>query len=233
MQYSQDHADWYDRYYKIEQKDFTSWYIQLLKQLEKIIKPESLLLEVGCGQSKGLRYLVKNDLIKEENIFAIDQSDQAIEFSKQRLPKANLKKGDVYKLEYPENTFDYVLLMETIEHLEYPIPAFKEMFRVLKPGGRLFVSFPNYNNLPWLLLRILSEKFNKPNWINLQPVDKIYGTQNVINIAKKVSFKYLSCAGSNYFPPLLYKYEPELITNMLNGLGLNHLGFHPVLSFEK
>lgn len=228
-----EHINWYNKFYKAEQTDFTSWYTFMLPELIKDLKSDSKLLELGCGQAKGLRYLANQDHIKQENLFGIDQSSIAIKFAKAKLPKANLKQGDVYSLKYNNNTFDFVLMMEVIEHLENPLKALKEAYRVLKSNGILIISFPNYFNLPWLIVRILAEKLNKPNWIVLQPVDKIYTTLHIIKLCEKNSFKYQKCIGSNYFPPILWKYENKKITKFLNKLCLNHLAFHPILIFKK
>jgi ubiquinone/menaquinone biosynthesis C-methylase UbiE len=231
--FNQEHADFYNNYYKTIQKNFTSWYRFMLPELERYLKKDSKLLEVGCGQSKGLRYLAEKELIKESCIFGIDQSEEAISFSEKSLPEANLSFGDAYNINFSDNTFDFVLLMEVIEHIEYPDVALKELYRVTKPNGKLFLSFPNYINLPWLIIRILAQLLNKPNWIVLQPVDKIYGTFNVISMCESTGFVYEKCIGTNYYPPIFYKYEKDGMTHFLNKIGMSHLSFHPVLVFTK
>lgn len=104
---------------------------------------------------------------------------------------------------------------------------------MLKPGGKLFLSFPNYVNFPWLIVRILAERLEKPNWIVLQPVDKIYTTTSVIRFCENAMLEYQECVGSNYFPPVLWRYESKSVTRLLNSLRLGRLSFHPVLQFEK
>ena len=44
---------------------------------------------------------------------------------------------------YPENFFDAVLLFHVIEHLPSPKKILNEIFRILKQGGRVFISCPN------------------------------------------------------------------------------------------
>jgi SAM-dependent methyltransferase len=46
-------------------------------------------------------------------------------------------------LPYPDGHFDYVFSIEGLEHLENPWMFARELCRVLKPGGRLFLSTPN------------------------------------------------------------------------------------------
>jgi len=226
-------VNWYDRFYKNEQTDFPSWYVFMLPELIKEIQENSSLLELGCGQAKGLRYLVNNYYIKQKGVFGIDQSSEAIKFSKKSLPRANLEQGNIYSLKYKNNSIDFVIIMEVIEHLEKPLQAMKEAYRVLKPNGMLILSFPNFFNIPWLILRILSEKLNKPNWVVLQPIDKIYTTSYINKLSKQTGFKYKKIIGSTYFPPILYRYENIIITKLLNKLRLNHLSFHPILFFKK
>jgi SAM-dependent methyltransferase len=62
-------------------------------------------------------------------------------------------RGSVYSLPFRSDTFGTVLLMEVIEHLETPEKAFGEIKRVLKPGGKLIVVFPN--DTVFLIARIL------------------------------------------------------------------------------
>ena len=156
-------AAWYDEFYQQVQKQMGAWYRALIPDLVSELRPESKLLELGCGQGHILRYLVLEKKIQEENIFAIDQSSAAVEFVKNLLPKAGIATGDIYRLEYPRDSFSICLLMETIEHLEEPVPALKQVFGVTAPNGLLYLSFPNFLHLPWLLVRILSEKLNRPS----------------------------------------------------------------------
>lgn len=50
-------------------------------------------------------------------------------------------------LPFENNSFDYVILAEVIEHLKEPYSAVKEINRILKPGGKLVLSTPNILNL--------------------------------------------------------------------------------------
>lgn len=45
---------------------------------------------------------------------------------------------------YPDETFDFVFVCHAFEHTEQPVPAIKEMYRVLKKGGWLMIVTPQY-----------------------------------------------------------------------------------------
>ena len=62
--------------------------------------------------------------------------------------------GDVELLDFVDKTFDVAVMWDVIEHLIRPVVALKELRRVLKPGGYLFVSTDDANHwLPRLLGR--------------------------------------------------------------------------------
>lgn len=51
--------------------------------------------------------------------------------------------GDLFRLPFERRSFDSVVFAEVLEHLESPVDAIEEIARVLKPGGRLYLTTPN------------------------------------------------------------------------------------------
>lgn len=116
---------------------------EYLKIIQKYLKPGSRLLEGGCGQGqwvrlfKGLGYAITG----------VDISQSAVEDFKKRYPDFDVRQGDVFHLDFPDNTFDGYLSFGVIEHFEDgPGPIIAEAFRVLKPGGYFCVSVPYMNS---------------------------------------------------------------------------------------
>jgi len=72
-----------------------------------------------------------------------------------KLPETEIKPGNLDgRLPYDDKTFDYVVCVEGLEHIENPANAFREFGRILKDNGTLIVSVPNIMNieerLKWL-----------------------------------------------------------------------------------
>ena len=69
--------------------------------------------------------------------------------------------GDLMRLHYKDNWFDFIICLDVIEHVEDDVAAFKEMFRVLKPSGKVVLHTP-----PWSEKGEISspEKINCPKY---------------------------------------------------------------------
>jgi SAM-dependent methyltransferase len=73
-----------------------------------------------------------------------------------------IKKGDLNQfLPYPSGSFDFITCIEGLEHLENPFNAVREFYRILKPGGKLFLSLPNYLNIERRLRFLITGLFSK------------------------------------------------------------------------
>jgi 2-polyprenyl-3-methyl-5-hydroxy-6-metoxy-1,4-benzoquinol methylase len=66
--------------------------------------------------------------------------------------------GGAEHLNFKTNRFDWVIFQDVLEHLPHPQTALAEARRVLKPGGRLYISTPNR----WSLLWIADPHWNLP-----------------------------------------------------------------------
>jgi SAM-dependent methyltransferase len=73
------------------------------------------------------------------------------------LPCSRLDRGDAIN-DLEENSIDLVLFCEIVEHITFnPIPMWKSIYRVLKPGGRIILTTPNsaYFESLWKRLHVL------------------------------------------------------------------------------
>ena len=108
----------------------------VLKLLKRYLRTQNnLILDAGCGTGASILYL--SELGK---VYGIDLMPSAVNFCKKRGIE-NVRIANVLKLPYKDNYFDLVCLMDVIEHIKDDKIAIKEIHRVLKPGGYLFIHF--------------------------------------------------------------------------------------------
>ncbi|NOZ36441.1 MAG: class I SAM-dependent methyltransferase [Chlorobi bacterium] len=101
---------------------------------------EKDLLEVGCGRGGGLSYINQNLLPK--NVTGIDLNKKAIQFCNKFYKESNstFMQANAQKLPFKDNSFDVVLNVESSHRYPQPEVFFKEVYRVLKPGGYFLFS---------------------------------------------------------------------------------------------
>ncbi|MEK7559254.1 MAG: class I SAM-dependent methyltransferase [Patescibacteria group bacterium] len=97
------------------------------------------VLDVGCGEGFTLNRLSEEGIGKK--LEGVDFQEKAIEIGKKLHPDLTLKQGDIYKLEYKNNSFDLVMATEVLEHLKDPLKGLKELIRVSRKY--ILLSVPN------------------------------------------------------------------------------------------
>jgi ubiquinone/menaquinone biosynthesis C-methylase UbiE len=98
------------------------------------------LLEVGCGAGKGTEIFSKVC----ENYTAIDKNDNLIAHHQTKYPNYRFINSFVPPFVGVEsNQFDFVVSLQVIEHIEDDHNFLKEIYRVLKKGGKAIISTPN------------------------------------------------------------------------------------------
>ena len=140
-----------------------------IDDLIKLFKRNNIskVLDLGCGSGKHLAYLVEHGF----NVYGIDISEEGIKaaksFLKRKKLKGNLKKGSIYKkLPYKENFFDAVLSLRVLNHgkITEIRKAIREIKRVLKPGGFIFITVQKVTTRK-------KEKIRKINSIKVKMID--------------------------------------------------------------
>lgn len=98
------------------------------------------ILDVGSGAGQILGHLIKATH-PETELVAYDLSHQMLKRAQTRLnsDRPSYCVGDVTQLPFADASFDCVTCGWVIEHLPDPRPGLKEIARVLRPGGRLFL----------------------------------------------------------------------------------------------
>ncbi len=110
--------------------------IQLYDVLTKKINlTNKEILEVGCGRGGGIAYFAK--YYKPKHIVGVDVTQQAISFcnNKYHIGNASFQVGDAQELPFPDQSFDVVINLESSGNYADCQKFFREVRRVLKPGG--------------------------------------------------------------------------------------------------
>ena len=97
------------------------------------------ILDAGCGEGAVIQRIKRSD--KDIYVEGIDVSRDSLEAASKANPSVPFKIGDINGLDYPENSFDLVIALEVLEHLEDPAKAISEMKRVTK--RHILVSIPH------------------------------------------------------------------------------------------
>ena len=99
------------------------------------------VLEVACGSGIGLGFLAR----KTKIVIAgdIDRRNVSIATDLYRGGNIKIEEMDAHNLNFPDGSFDVVLLFEAIYYLTNTERFFKEAFRVLRPDGVLIICTVN------------------------------------------------------------------------------------------
>lgn len=143
-------------YYEKKRYPLLKWYLKLLKRHHSNFER---ILDLGCAYGD---FLSLCDKLKIET-YGIDISDYALRKAAEHT-KAKLAKCDISResLPYREEFFDVVTCFDLVEHMEREDFYFKEINRVLKRGGTLFIITPNKE---WIMKKFIPDR--DPTHINL------------------------------------------------------------------
>jgi SAM-dependent methyltransferase len=104
------------------------------------IPADGRLLNVWARQGEAVPYIrARFPGIDLENAEA---SVTMISQAREAFPSEKFRQTDLLSLDFPDDHFDGVLSLETLEHSPSPQRFLREMFRVLKPGGQLVLTCP-------------------------------------------------------------------------------------------
>jgi SAM-dependent methyltransferase len=103
--------------------------------------PLGRVLDAGCGTGLYTREWIP----RATHVDAFDYNQSFVDKLQRRLshvPNVTFKQGSATEIPFPDATYDLVTHIEVLEHIEDDRKVVSELWRVLKPGGRLILSVP-------------------------------------------------------------------------------------------
>ena len=137
-----------EEYAKMYQAENSFWWFvakgMLVTALVRRWFPEGGdFLDAGCGTGANLD---RAAAVVGGRWVGLDANAEAVGFCAQRGQRL-LVRGLAERMAFAENSFDGILALDLLEHLGDDFAAADEIMRVLKPGGRLIVTAPAYQEL--------------------------------------------------------------------------------------
>ena len=111
-----------------------------LHVIADLVRSGEKVLDLGCGDGLLLRFLVDTHHITGRGVEISEPDVLACVGKGLSVRQGNLEEG---LHDYPNGSFDTVILSQTLPYLSYPIFIICEMLRV---GRRAIVSFPNWGH---------------------------------------------------------------------------------------
>lgn len=144
-----DNNDFYESFFtkddivKYECDVRNEWRFNVMKRLlsDVIPKGKGVFVDVGCGLGFSSRYIPEGFSYK-----GIEFSQQTLNFAKKvqkDIPNTEFIQGGFPKLPIEDGVADFVICTEVIEHIEDDEKAISELYRILKPGGYLWITVPS------------------------------------------------------------------------------------------
>jgi len=184
------------------------------------ISKKDSVLDIGCANGALLTDIQNKT---HAQCYGIDISPIAIKLNKNK--KIHLKVGDMEKIPFSDAFFTKLISLGTIEHSPNSEKILKEFNRVLKVGGKAYVTVPNKISFFHLTKNI---KMVLGKWD--LGYEKSFSIYNIRKLAKQTGFELES-----------YWVEPHInpanlfnrIDNVLNKINSHYFGFFFHLIFRK
>jgi len=182
------------------------------------------VLEVGCGEGRGVEIM----LPKARAFTGIDKIQEVVDNLSAKFPTSGFKQMHIPPFKgLEDDSFDSIVSFQVIEHIKDDLGYLKEIYRVLKPGGKALISTPNIrmslSRNPWHIreytadeLTTLAKKvFSNVTMLGVGGNDKVmsYYEENKRSVAKMMRWDILNL---QYRLPAFVLKMPYEILNRMN-----------------
>jgi 2-polyprenyl-3-methyl-5-hydroxy-6-metoxy-1,4-benzoquinol methylase len=144
----------------------------LARTAERLLGRRGRFLDVGCGRGEVVWAARECGWDTE----GCDLSENFVRYARE-VNGVNAHAATLEQMNYADSSFDVVTMVEVIEHLYDPAETVRELRRVVRPGGLVYISTPNEESI-YQSLGNLYYKARGLDWVvNLCPTWNLYHIQ--------------------------------------------------------
>lgn len=178
------------------------WHQMVLGAAEPLIDG-ARVLEIGCGRGGFVPSLIAAGA---REVVAADFSETAVakarsHASDRGLTGVEFRVEDIEAIDLPSGSFDLVVSCETIEHVPNPRQAVAELARVLRPGGYLVLTTPNYLGMIGLH-RAWRELTGRPYTEGGQPICHVTMLPRTLGWVRSAGLKPVYATSQGHYIPI-------------------------------
>ena len=145
------------------------------------------VLEIGTGSGYGIEVIAPS----AKRFMTIDKFETKIDTSD--IDNVEFQQMTVPPIKFPDNSFDYVISFQVIEHIKRDVDFVSEVYRVLKPNGVFIVSTPNaamsLTRNPWHVREYQIDEFDRLLGHYFADIERcgVFGNEKVMKYYEKNS----------------------------------------------
>ncbi len=201
----QPYEEWHGRY-AVDAGADTPWHRLVRRHLDPGRDLAGRrVLEIGAGRGGFACWLARHPRAPS-GVAATDFARTAVRLGReyaraQAIGGVWWAVGDIQRISHPSGTFDTVISCETIEHVPAPGAAVAELARVLRPGGRLFLTTPNYLG-PMGLYRGYARLRGRPFTEEGQPINNFMLLPRTVALVRRAGLRVTRVDATGHYLPL-------------------------------
>lgn len=171
---------------------FNDAYELTINKSKNILKKNDNILEIACGTG-----IVTFGIADEvEKVTAIDISKEMIDVAKEKAEKMKVENivfqvADGYNLKYKDNSFDVILLFNTLHIVKEPDTLLNEIYRLLKPKGYMLTVTDCYAEPVKIKTRMMLNIQKLVRTLGIIPYLSYYKKDNIDEYILKHDFKIM------------------------------------------
>jgi len=241
MNLATEYDRWHQKVFESDPEhadEIAPWYDLVLEYLIPV--EGKRVLEMACGRGGFSRLLASRGAA----MYGADFSGAALQIatrknasSERRATGAEFTQADAQRLPFASESFDLVVSCETIEHLSDPQAALREMARVCRRGGLLYLTTPNYFNATGLYHIYARMRRSNSTPGSDQPFDRVFLFPQVRRMVQRAGWKIVRTDGTVHQFPVWRGRNPGVVrwleSNRFARWILSPLAFHYFLLAKR